>query len=326
LTQNCDSSILHAVALFLLLTVGRGPETATINVWSNLQCPGRKGLMKNATLLAVLLMVLVSAIPAVGQHHQSNWIHRTATDSTIVPCWTDSLTWAAFPPNSMNMMMMPDSMYMRIDLMGMDSIHIPHDSTFIGWCRVQAGRDSMRFDMMNGDSMYGSHNMMQFMKNVRCQFHWDSLMSDSTHRHWHPTGMKGWNGSVWVSLGGTMTGNTMFLASSQIYSAFAFIGTSLSTVSVTDAQVFPGEFRLEQNYPNPFNPSTTIRFNLPQAEFVSLKVFNSLGEEIATIVNGPRQAGNFSVTWGAGLVPSGVYFYRLSAGSFVQTKKLVLLR
>jgi hypothetical protein len=226
----------------------------------------------------------------------------------------------------MNMMMMPDSIYCRIDRMNMDSLRFPHDSTFMGWYRFQAGRDSMHFDMMNGDSVYGQHNMMQFMKNLACQFHWDSLMADSTHRHWRPTGMKGWTGSLWISLGSTMAGNTVFLASSQIYSAFAFIGTPSGAVSVHDAQVIPEGFRLEQNYPNPFNPSTTIRFSLPQAEFVSLMVFNALGQEIATIVHGPRQAGNYIVTWDAGLVSSGVYFYRLSAGSFVQTKKVIVAR
>jgi hypothetical protein len=188
--------------------------------------------MKKAPILSVVLMLLVLGVPAAGQHHQSSWLHSTATDTTVVRCWSDSLTWMAFPPNSMNMMMVPDSMYMRIDRMAMDSLHIPHDSTFIGWCRVQAGRDSMRFDMMNGDSMYGSRNMMQFMKNLNCQIHWDSLMSDSVHRHRHPTGMKGWNGSAWVSLGGTRTGNTILLASSQTYSAFAFIGTSSGVLSV----------------------------------------------------------------------------------------------
>jgi hypothetical protein len=299
---------------------------ATIIVRSTLRYPQRKSLMKNATILAVVLVLLVSAVPAASQHHMSNWVHRTATDTTIVQCRTDSLSAIAFPPNSMNMMMMPDSIYCRINRMDMDSLHIPHDSTFIGWYAVQVGSDSMHFNMMNGDSMHGSHNMMQFMKNLSCQFHWDSLMTDSTHRRWHPTGMKGWNGSSWVSLGGTKTGNTMFLASSQIYSAFAFIGSPSSVVSVTEGQVIPEGFQLEQNFPNPFNPSTKIEFNLPQAEFVSLKVFNSLGQVIATIVNGPREAGNYSVTWNAGLFPSGVYFYQITAGPFVKTRKLLLLR
>jgi hypothetical protein len=283
--------------------------------------------MKYTTIMiAVVLIVLVFAVPALGQHHMSNWIHRTATDTTVVPCWTDSLTWAAFPPNSMNMMMMPDSMYMRIDLMDMDSLRIPHDSTFIGWCRVQAGSDSMNFDMMNGDSMYGSHNMMQFMKTLTCRFRWDSLMSDSTHRHWHPTGMMGWNGSTWVSLGGTMTGNTVILASTQIYSAYAFIGTSSGATSVADRQVIPGEFRLDQNYPNPFNPSTTIRYGVPQKSIVQLRVFNILGQQVAQLVNREEEAGSHEVRFDASGLSSGVYFYKIQAGEFTQTKRFTLLK
>jgi hypothetical protein len=282
--------------------------------------------MKNAQILAVVLMLLISAVPAAAQHHQGNWLYNTATDTTVVRCWTDSLTWMAFPPNSMNMMMMPDPTYMRIDRMVMDSLHIPHDSTFIGWCRVQAGRDSMHFDMMNGDSTYGSRNMMQFMKNLNCQIHWDSLMSDSAHRHWHPTGMKGWNGSAWVSLGGTKTGNTIVLAGSQTYSAFAFIGTPSGVLSVTDRQVNPVEFRLEQNYPNPFNPSTSIRYGIPHQSVVTLVVFNPLGQRVATLVNEIQEAGYHDVSFDGSYLSSGVYFYKLQAGSFVQTKKLLMLR
>ena len=93
----------------------------------------------------------------------------------------------------------------------------------------------------------------------------------------------------------------------------------------------PTEFRLEQNYPNPFNPSTTIRYELPKASHVTLKVYNILGEEVATLVNTMQDAGFKSVDWNStdnfGIaVASGVYFCRLQAGEFVQTNKLLLLR
>lgn len=282
--------------------------------------------MKKATIFAVVLMLLGSAVPAAGQHHQSNWVHHTAMDTTILRCWTDSLTWMAFPPSSMNMMLMPDSVYMRIDLMDIDSLHIPHDSTFIGWCRVQAGRDSMRFDMMNSDSVHGSRMMMQFMMGVRGQFRWDSLMADSMHRHWHPTGMRGWNGSAWVIMGGTASGNMVSLSNSQVYSAYGFVGTSTGVLSVTDGQLIPGEFQLQQNYPNPFNPSTTIRYSLPSGGQVTLKIFNVLGQEVRTLVNGYQAAGTYSAVMDARGLASGVYLYRLQSGSLVDTKRLVLLR
>jgi hypothetical protein len=88
----------------------------------------------------------------------------------------------------------------------------------------------------------------------------------------------------------------------------------------------PETFRLEQNYPNPFNPSTTIRYGLAERTHVTLSVFNTLGQVVATLANGEQLAGPHEVKFdGAGL-SSGVYFYRLQAGGSVQTKRLVLLR
>ncbi len=86
----------------------------------------------------------------------------------------------------------------------------------------------------------------------------------------------------------------------------------------------PEKFLLEQNYPNPFNPSTTIRYSLPLRSQVTLTVFNTLGQRVAALVQGEQEAGNHEVRFdGAGLA-SGVYFYQLRAGEFVQTRKLVL--
>jgi hypothetical protein len=90
--------------------------------------------------------------------------------------------------------------------------------------------------------------------------------------------------------------------------------------------MLPSCFTLEQNYPNPFNPSTTISFSLPTQFFVSLKVFDLIGREIITIVSEELSAGTYTRQWNATGIPSGVYFYHLQAGSFSETKKLILLR
>ena len=87
----------------------------------------------------------------------------------------------------------------------------------------------------------------------------------------------------------------------------------------------PLRFDLEQNYPNPFNPSTTINYSLPKTANVSLRIFNTLGQEIAVLVNERKDAGSYQAIWNAN-VPSGVYFYRLRVGEYVETKKMVLLR
>jgi hypothetical protein len=87
-----------------------------------------------------------------------------------------------------------------------------------------------------------------------------------------------------------------------------------------------GEYKLSQNYPNPFNPSTKIDFSIPSAGLAQLKVFNVLGQEVATLVNENMTVGNHSVTFDASRLASGVYLYKLVAGSFVSTKKMVLLK
>jgi hypothetical protein len=88
----------------------------------------------------------------------------------------------------------------------------------------------------------------------------------------------------------------------------------------------PAHFSLDQNYPNPFNPTTTISFSIPFKSFVSLKVFDLIGREIATIISEEISAGSYSKQWNAANMSSGIYFYRLQAGTYIETKKLVLLR
>jgi hypothetical protein len=88
----------------------------------------------------------------------------------------------------------------------------------------------------------------------------------------------------------------------------------------------PSEFTLLQNYPNPFNPSTNIKYSIPQASQAIIKVFDMLGNEIETLVNEEKPTGTYEITWNAESLPSGIYFYRLQAGEFVQTKKMVLMK
>ena len=93
-----------------------------------------------------------------------------------------------------------------------------------------------------------------------------------------------------------------------------------------DITGLPSEYALSEAYPNPFNPITTIKYALPKTEDVSLIIYNLIGQEIIRIVGGVQQAGYHKVTWNASNVSSGIYFYRLAAGDFVSTKKMVLLK
>ena len=86
------------------------------------------------------------------------------------------------------------------------------------------------------------------------------------------------------------------------------------------------EFKLYQNYPNPFNPTTIISYQIPEQQLVTLKVYDILGNEITTLVNEEKSAGNFEVEFDASSLPSGVYFYQLRSGDFTQSKKMILLK
>ena len=101
-----------------------------------------------------------------------------------------------------------------------------------------------------------------------------------------------------------------------------------STVEVT-VNNLPTLFELSQNYPNPFNPSTVIKYSLPSKEFVQLRVFNLLGNEIATLINEVQEAGNYTIEFNAAkisITTSGIYFYRLEAGPYVDSRKMTLVK
>ena len=104
----------------------------------------------------------------------------------------------------------------------------------------------------------------------------------------------------------------------------------ITSVKEITGNALPQQFVLSQNYPNPFNPSTTIEFSIPKQSFVTLKVYDLLGREVATLVNKELQAGSFKTQFDASSaragLASGVYLYRLNAGGFVQTKKLMLMK
>jgi hypothetical protein len=88
----------------------------------------------------------------------------------------------------------------------------------------------------------------------------------------------------------------------------------------------PNSFTLNQNYPNPFNPTTAINFTVAKSSHVTLKVYDLLGKEVAELVNSVKPAGEYNVEFNATTLPSGIYAYRLEAGSFVSVKKMILMK
>jgi len=115
-------------------------------------------------------------------------------------------------------------------------------------------------------------------------------------------------------------------SSTNSYSGFWYTYIESITTNVEDQLTVPIEYRLEQNYPNPFNPSTTISWQSPVSSWQSIKVFDVLGNEVATIVDEYREAGRHRITFDASQLSSGVYFYKIQAGRFTSTKKMLLIK
>jgi hypothetical protein len=152
--------------------------------------------------------------------------------------------------------------------------------------------------------------------------------------------LAGTDGGVIVLRNNSWSAANTGLVNTQVY-ALSVLGTNLfagtngdgvwrrSISEVTDVKELgplPNEFALMQNYPNPFNPSTTISFSLSKSSKATLRMFDVLGREVATLMNETKQPGTYSVQWDASGFASGIYFYRLQAGDYVDTKKLVFLK
>ena len=110
------------------------------------------------------------------------------------------------------------------------------------------------------------------------------------------------------------------------WAVIPFFAETLVDDVESENQNIPNEFMISQNYPNPFNPLTTIKYQVPELSFVTIKVYDVLGDEISTLVNEEKSIGSYEVEFDEVGLPSGVYFYQLKAGSFVETKKMILLK
>ncbi len=126
----------------------------------------------------------------------------------------------------------------------------------------------------------------------------------------------------------SIDGNTSFelLAGTRDGIVACFSGGADPLTDKKIIEEIPSEFALYQNYPNPFNPSTKIEFRLPGSELVSLKVYDILGREVRSLLNETLPAGNYTIDFNASALSSGIYFYTFKAGSFISTKKMILLK
>ena len=140
------------------------------------------------------------------------------------------------------------------------------------------------------------------------------------------------NGSSWKAIGMTnyyinaLTINDTYVFAATGEGVWRRPLTEILTGVEGQGIKIPNQFILEQNYPNPFNPSTIIQYAIASRQFVTLKVYDVLGNEVSTLVNEEKPVGNYEVNFNAGGLSSGIYFYKLQTGSFIETKKMMLLK
>jgi len=122
-----------------------------------------------------------------------------------------------------------------------------------------------------------------------------------------------------------MQGTIEYSLRACVINGIVYGDTNFTALSV-NSDIPEFTYELFDNYPNPFNPTTTIRFMIPELQFTILKVYDVLANEVATLVNEEKQSGSYEVEFTAKDLPSGIYFYQLGAGSFIETKKMLLLK
>jgi hypothetical protein len=144
-------------------------------------------------------------------------------------------------------------------------------------------------------------------------------------------------GATWTQVLAPPTQAASYLSSGLFLSpdigyAFSYngyvlkLGPGTPTSVKNEVAAIPKEFQLFQNYPNPFNPTTSIIYDVPRSSKVVLKIYNSLGQEVKTLVNDVQNAGKYTVTFNASNIASGMYFYRIQADGFTSIKKMLLLK
>lgn len=267
------------------------------------------------------------------------WHRHSRRDTTRLQCQNDLGHWIDFPPGFMEPPMAgkqwPDSVFIQFCRIYPDSL--PGSSRtrnqFVGFYLDL--NDPEGRQMMNGD--FGGHRgRIQFRKQARFHFVYsDSLLnslgleSSLKVQYWDDPS----NQWLVVENASVTTANNSITFSSDVLSNYYALcaETEVTDVATLGQNIRPEQFQLYQNYPNPFNPATSIQFELPVEANLRLAIYNSLGQQVALLVDGPVAAGKHTIQWSGNdasgqPVASGFYLVRLVTGDQVLTRSMVLIK
>ncbi len=260
------------------------------------------------------------------------WMNRNISDSARIYCPTDSLSYMGFARGFMGSgmmgggMMWPDSLFGEFEQMHPDSMPGMTSGRAVMGFHMDAFNPQGAMMMQGGVQGHGG---MGFQSGVRMRFrvHPDSLkrrgLAMSQITLLYLDGDNQWKTAAGQTI--DLPSNSISIASTNVYSYYA-LASSAATGVQDQTDGIPTGFSLGQNYPNPFNPSTTITFATAQKGFATLKVYNSLGEQVASLVSRQFDPGVYKVQWNATGVSSGLYLYRLEVNGVVLARKMLVVK
>ncbi len=270
----------------------------------------------------------------IGNHMGGNWASKNMTDSIFIHSTFDEEDWMHVEPgwyNSGGMHgggMMTDSLFFQ-----MMEVY-PQNIPFTENEHVFAGYEMGVFLPNGSNNMWnggGCGGMMNFNSNINYNMHFTIQQLNGFDSSPENIEAKYWDSqtSTWKEITNAVVNinkGTVNFNMSSVNNYVILTSTVVTSVEQVNSSIIVDDYKLDQNYPNPFNPSTTINYQLPKTGYITLKVFDVLGREVKTLVNQSQQAGNYTVSFDALKLTSGIYFYELKSSNFIQVKKMLLIK
>ena len=197
-----------------------------------------------------------------------------------------------------------------------------------GWPDAQIDRmlpmydDGTNGDVTSGDGVFSANITFPQYTGLRVQYKYGINYGDAANNQGGNDNENGVGADHFINM-------TSDLLSAKVENVFGTMGDHALMDIVTDIEkldIIPTQYDLSQNYPNPFNPNTSIKFSIPESGLTTLVVYNTLGQQVATLVNSDLAAGIYNVNFDASSLSSGMYIYKIQSGKFSVTKKMMLMK
>jgi len=270
----------------------------------------------------------------IGTHFGGAWVHRNMGSSKRIHNAFDEDDWMQVNPgwdrnwgSQMGRMMAPDSLFCQ--LLELYPENVPNSGNKNHFAGYQVG---VFFD--DGQSCMGRNeheNHMRFGSSVQFQLHYNDVQIQGFNLDENSITAQYWDeeNNDWVTIDNAVVdteNNTISFATSEIASYIALAADQVTGVQEETNGSVVKTFSVKQNYPNPFNPTTTIEFSLKNAGYVTLNIYNVLGEFVTSLISGHLEAGLHKVSFDASSLPSGTYFYELRIGQESKIMKMNLMK